>query len=329
MPTTAGGLIFYEEQFETGLWQGFTQFTDAFNDASANALILGDGARKGRRPKEAYLDEIQGLIQRRDPSGNGNLTVASFGDHEQASIKIFRSAPLKLTRQDWIDKGLATETGTRIFGEQFGRGQARDYLNTALAGLVGAIGSIGASAVLDVTATSTMDFPTLNLGLGKFGDARQAIRAMVSYSKVLTDLLGQGLTSQTIAFQVGQTTIYNGAIPAMGLKEIVSDAPPLFVDNTDPTPDNYYTLLLVPQAVKVSTGPSNQVFAFVTGDGNTTPENHKYLLTIEYEYEIKVKGVSYTGAADNPTNAQLATAANWTMVATDRKLGPGVLIKSK
>jgi hypothetical protein len=42
-----------------------------------------------------------------------------------------------------------------------------------------------------------------------------------------------------------------------------------------------------------------------------------------------VKGVSYkSGSDDNPTDAQLAAGSNWELVASDRKLGPGVLVKT-
>lgn len=328
MPLTAGNLIFYEEQFETGVWLGLTQFIDAFNASSGNTILLSAGARKGRKPVETFIDDIAGLIQRRDPSGTGNLTPAAFSDSEHAAIKIFRSAPLTLTRQAWIDRGFNTESGTRMYGIQFGRQQAQDYLNTVISALVGSINAIGSSAVLDITGETvkTMGFDALNRGLGKMGDSRQQVRSLVTYSKPLTDLIGTAFSSQQIAFQVGGTTVFNGGIPSMGLQQILTDAPPLTIPATSADPEQYYSLALVPNAARVKTGPSNQIFSVITGSATSTPENHQYLLSIEWEFEIMLRGVSYTSATVNPNAATLADPASWTLVATNRKLGPGVMI---
>jgi hypothetical protein len=328
--TTAGGMVFYEEQFETGQWAGLTQFLDAFNGASGGTIMLEAGARKGRRPVETVMDDVLGIVQRRNPSGTGTLTPKTFGDSEHAAIKIFRSAPMNLTRQDWVDKGLGDETGTRLFGEQVGAAQAQDYLNTVIAALVGAVTAVGASAIHNITGETvkTMNFGSMNTGLFKIGDRRQSLRSFVAHSKVMGDLVGTAFSSQVIAFQVGNTTIANGGIPSFGLQQIMTDASPLVNLNGSAT-DTYNTLALIPGAATVKTGPSGQQVAPITGTETAAPENIKTRLTLEWEYEIKIRGVSFTGSGDNPNNAALADAANWTLIASDNKLGPGVLFISQ
>lgn len=74
-------------------------------------------------------------------------------------------------------------------------------------------------------------------------------------------------------------------------------------------------------------GPVGNVFAPITGDGSTTPENMQWLLSTEWEFEIDLKGVSYAGAAA-PNNATLATPASWTSFVSNRKLGPGMIIRA-
>lgn len=326
--TTASGMTFYEEQFETGVWLGLTQFIDAFNGASANTIVLDAGARKGRHPSSTVIDDVSGLIQRRNPSGTGTLTPTTFGNSEHKAIKIFRSAPLNLTSQDWVDMGLDTEDGTRLFGEQFGQAQAQDYLNTVLAALVGAITAVGANAILDITGETTkvLTFDALNRGLFKLGDRRQAVRALVAHSKPMRDLIGTAFSSQAIAFQVGNTVIANGGIPSFGLQQVMTDAAPLVNLNGSAT-DTYNVLGLVPLAARVRTGPSRQQVSPITGTAAAAPENQMTRLSIEYEFEIEVKGVSYTNAGDNPTDASLASSGNWTLIASGEKLGPGVLIE--
>lgn len=323
--TTAGGMTFYEEQFESGRWEGLTQFIDAFNGASQNTIMLSAGARKGRKPTSTFIDDVSGLIQRRDPSGTGTLTPKTFGNSEHASIKLFRGAPMNITFQEWVDMGLSTEEGTRLYGVQFGEAQAQDFLNSALSALVGAITAIGADAILDITgeSTKTANFDALNRLLFKLGDRRQAVRALFAHSKAFRDLIGTAFSNQAVAFQVGNTTIANGAIPSFGLQQVMSDADPLVNLNGSLT-DTYNTLALVAGAASVKTGPVRNQSGPILGSASAAPENQMFRLSIEYEFEITIKGVSYTSGTMNPNNATLATAGSWTLVSSDRKLGPGV-----
>lgn len=329
MPTTVSGLTFYEEQFETGLYQGLTQAVDGFNASSGGAITLTNGAAKGRRPTSTFFQHTAGLLQTRDPSGTGTLSPVKVGNAEHKSIKTFHAAPMTFTSQDWEDMGMSDETGTRLFGVMYGESLAQHLLNSAVSALVGSIQAIGATAVHDHSGTGSFDYGVLNAALGKMGDRRQMIRTLVAYSKPLTDLLGQAFTSQQVAFQLGSATIYNGSLPTLGLAVVNTDAPPLFIDLS--TADNYWTLALVPGAIQLKTGPSRRIFNVITGTAAATPENHTWLLSVESSFEIKVRGVSYTGAGDNPNNAALATAGNWTHVtgdSADVKNGPGIAIKT-
>lgn len=333
MGTTVSGMTFYESQFETGVWLGLTQYIDAFNAASGGAILLEPGARKGRKPVQTIVSDVSGLIQSRAPSGTSTKTPTTFSNAEHRAIKLFRTAPMEIARQDWIDMGLSTAEGTRLFGEQFGAAQAQDYLNAAISALVGSITAVGTTAVLDIQAESpnTPTFGALNRTLGKLGDRRSAVRTLVAHSVSMQNLIGTAFSSQQIAFQVGPTTITNGMVPAMGLREVTTDSSALYDAGTSAsTDDTYYTLALVPGAVVIRTGPQNQLFSPITGASGATPENQRWLLSVEYEFEIAVKGVSYKSAStDNPNNAALATSTNWTMFVTDRKLGPGALLKSR
>ena len=331
MPTTVGGLTFYEDQVETGRYLGLTQYIDAFNDSSAGAIQLIDGARKGYRPVSTFVDDVS-LVQRRDPTSTGNLTPTTFSNTEWKAVKVFHAVKHIFRRQDYIDQGLNTEAGSLWIGEQLGYKTGQTYLNSALAALVGAINGIGSTAVLDVTATSTLTFQQINAGLGKMGDMRQSIRALAMPSSAMTGMIDNGLTTQAVAFQIGQTIVYNGLSPAMGLKTVVTDAPALIVAaSASPVlPERYYSLALVPGAIKVKLGPaSTPSLHFVTGTASASPTNEQFLFSTESEIEIEVKGVSYTAVANFPNDSDLATSGNWTLVAANRKLGPGVAIYTK
>lgn len=325
--TTVSGMTFYEEQLETGIYEGLTVAVDAFNASSGNALLLEVGARKGRKPVRTFIEGVSGLIQRRDPSSDSDtLTPTTFSNSEHRAIKIFRSAPFNLRRQDWVDMGLDSEEGTRLFGIQFGQLQVLDYLQAVASALVGAITAIGATAILDITGETvkTANFDALNRASFKLGDFRSALRTIVAHSKFYQDLIGKALTDQVIAFQVGNTTIRDGSILSLGLQQVMTDVDSLVNLNGSAT-DTYNTLLLVAGAGRVKTGPSGSQVSPVVGTATAAPANQLTRLSIEYEYEIEIKGVSYKAASgDNPNNAALATASNWELVGANVKQGPGV-----
>lgn len=331
MPTTVSGLTFYEDEFETGMYQGLTQAVDGFNASSGGAIQLTVGARKGRAPKHTFFRSPSGLIQRRDPTSTGTLAPVVMGNAEKSTIKIFSAAPMHWRSQDWEDQGMSDAMGSNLFGIAYGEALAEQYMNSAVAALIGAISEIGATAIEDVSGTGTLDYGVLNSAMWKMGDRKAALRTMVAYSAPLRDLMGQMFTSQQVAFQLGQTTIYNGSpVASLGLQVVNTDAPPLFVNNTGT--DHYWTLALREGAVKLKTGPTRTVFGLVTGTVGATPENQTWLLSVEYSFELEVEGVSYTGGSVsvNPNDAALADAANWTDVTGGSvKHGPGIAIKSQ
>jgi hypothetical protein len=330
MPTTVSGLTFFDTQFAAGQVQGVTQYIDAFNASSSGAIILEGGAARGRQPAHTYFQQTAGLIQARDPSGTGTLTPKKLANATQKSIKRFVSAPTVYSAQDWADLGMSSEQQTFLFGEQYGKQLAQTYINSAISALVGAVQAIGATAIYDYSGTGTFGYVPLNSGLGKMGDMRQSLVALVAHSKPLTDWIGTAFSTQTIAFQMGSTTVYNGSVPTMNMKLVNTDAPALFVDNTGT--DHYWSIALVPGAVRIKEGPSRSAFSLVTGTTAATPENQTYLLSIESEFEIEVLGATWNVATNNPNDATLATAGSWahaTGASVDAKNGPGILIKSQ
>jgi hypothetical protein len=333
MATTASGLTFYEDQFETGFWEGITQYIELFNANSGGAIRLEEGSRKGRKPVRTFMSTPAGVIQRRDPSGTGTLTPVNFSNSEHRAVKIFRSAPVIWRRQDWVDQGMSDDAGQMLYGEMFGRLQAQDLVNTAIAALVGAINAIGATALLDITgeSTKTPTFGAYSRLMNKLGDQRQAVRTLISHSTPLGTFIVNSINTQATAFQLGATTIYSGMIPAMGLKTLSTDAPGLLIEATSASGsvDTFNSLALVEGAVRIKTGSMGVGFTLIPGTTSAVPENLTWLLQTEYEFELEVRGVSYKAAsADNPTAATLAASGNWSLVAADRKLGPGALLLS-
>ncbi len=322
------GFVFYDEQFGGGSYEGQSQIITGFDATGGGAIRLVGGSAVGRRRKSTFFTAPgSSPVTRRDPSSAGTVTPALFSNVGYTDIKVYRSFVHDWTNQDFLDLGLGTEEGQRLAGIQFGEFKAKDMLNTALAALIGAFGAIGSAVTLDISgaATPTLNHPALNSGYAKLGDHSSSIVSLFMHSKPWHDLIGDAIVNQN--FAAGQLAIYEGTTRTGGRVPVVTDDPSLF--DATPNPDNYLTMGLVPDAVHVEdTEPEARVFGPVTGAVAAAPANITWRLQVNWAYTLKVKGMSYSSATDNPDSSGLATAGNWTQAVTSSKLGPGVIIRS-
>ncbi len=330
MPTTVSGLTFFNEQFETGAYQGLTQFIDGFNANSGGAIVLIGGAEKGRVTSSTFFQRHQ-PIQRRDPSANADLTPTRFSNVEKQRTKLYYAAPTDWNTQDWIDQGLSDQEGTRLFGISYGEDLGQNMLNSALAALIGAIGEVDDdSSASAISAPGTeMTYGAINAAKGLLGDRRGALNTIVSHSVPLVQLDDQAFTSQQIAFRLGGTNFFPGGI-SLGLRVVNTDATILFTDVTTSGADTYNSLLLQPGAITIRTGETRQSLNEVVGTRALTPANQQWRMNVWTEVELEVMGVSYTAAGINPVDSDLATLGNWTAVTDgDVKNGPGVILTTQ
>lgn len=329
MPTTPSGLQFFPDQFTTGRWEGLAQFITGFNAASANAIRLSPGNVRGRRRNTTFFNTNASFVQRRDPEATGDTTWQTLGNATHTSIKVYRNSRYLYRKTEYADLGLSEMDGQILWGQQFGALQAQDMLNTALAALTGAVEAIGASAIHDITGatTKTMSYDAINLGMAKMGDAGMNVAAICMHSKPWYDLIGDALLNQKFA-PAGANLIINEGVPrTMNRTSVVTDSPS-FID-TVPDPDQYKALGLFADAVTVELNPEDEAMEFgvITGSAAATPENISAGLMVDYAFTINIRGVRYAEASvNNPDAATIADSSNWSLVASNRKLGPGFMI---
>jgi len=314
----------YNEEFYGGMVETLTQNADAFNAASNGALKLVPTRRKGDQVKESFLKLIANLITRRDTTSVAAVTDLKAEMGENIAIKINRKiGPIAQTLDAWRKVGLDSSQLSFVVGQQVGQAVAVDYINTALSALVTAL-LTQATAGFDHSAESptTMTHSALVSGMGKLGDAAGRIVCYVMHSKPYFDLMGQSIADKI--FEVAGVTIREGTIATFGKPTIVLDSPAL--TNVTPTPDDFYVLGLVPGAATVEESEEREIVSDVI----TGLENLVGRVQGEYAFNLGIKGFTWDSAAGvQPTDAALATAANWDLTATSIKDGPGVIITTK
>ena len=311
----------YNDQFYSGMLEEADQNLNVFNAASANTIILQSRLIRGNYEYESFLEDISGVVTRRDVTSVSAPGDLDWTQDEFVSVKINRKiGPVAKTLDSWKKIGQNADEFSFKMGQLAQREKMKDMINTALIAVEAAIQ--GQSALnFDATGLSpdTATHGHLVSALAKFGDASQKVRCWVGYSKPTHDLLAQAITDKIT--NVADVVIREGSTATLNRPLVVIDAPALH-DANGSLADSYNWLGLVPGAVVVTEAEQETVaFELVTG-----LENLAYRYQHEYAYTIKVKGFRWdvTSGGANPTDGAVGTTTNWDKAATSDKSLAGV-----
>lgn len=313
----------YQTEFDAGWIEGLAQEVDVFNQKSNGALLLGSEIYKGSYYKEAGYDRIADLVQERDVTSNAAVTPKTMSLLEHVGVdKAMRIGPVKETHENFNRRGVSVDE----FAFTIGRQAAGDYLKKALDHTVAALIGSTPAAMTDATAnTATTNYKHLLKGMRKFGDQQAAVAAILMNSEAWYDLREDGLDNYKIDDVAGMQ-IVTGYAGAMGKPIIVSDIAALNYDSGSSDYKNRIFFLRQGAVSVEQRGPIN----LVVKEDETGNENIQVLYQSEYNYLIKVLGRSWipgTGGI-NPSEAALATAANWTSI-FDNKLTAASLVETE
>lgn len=328
---TASGFVIHEDEYYMGMTEVLQQNTDVFNGASRDGIRLVAGQSEGHFQKEAFFKEIASLVTRRDITSTAAVADGALGSAEVVSPKVNRKVGPIANTLDSLKKIASDEREfSLLLGQQVGKAKLVDYVETLLKSGVAALSGVttgGPSGsglhYKNIAAGEVLTLQKLNSAFSYFGDARERIVCLVMHSLKYADIVSQQL--DIACDSVAGATIYNGTVGTLNRPVIVTDSPSLIKpDGVALGTDSYYTLALTPDAlVAQDSEQDTMVSDLVTG-----AENLFIRIQGEHAYNVKLKGFSYAGATANPTDAALATTANWAKAFTDVKALAGVLIET-
>ena len=314
-------MIVFNEQVQDVATETIAQSVDAFNAASGGTLLLGSGSTLGDYVEEASYKLISSLVSRRDAYGTGALSTKAIEQLKDVSVKIDQSVgPMEWTAEQFARLMKSEDEAGLIIGEQAAQAMIQDYLNTASAALVGAIGA-NSAMVNDYSATGTAKLVELNSTAGLLGDRQMQLAAWLMHSKVFTDLTNEAVTNTSQLYVVGNIRVMQDGL---GRRYIVTDAPAL--QNLTPTPDEYHTLGLVAGAAMIETSPFRSQTV-----GVVAAENMGTIWKGESSFTMGLKGYAWdiANGGKSPDDAALALGTNWDKIATSDKDTAGVLFISQ
>lgn len=293
------------------------QMIDKFNGASNGSIRLTTEGFDGDFLQESFFAAIH-TAQRRVNRYASN-TAASVTDLTQLqhnSVKVaggfgpIRYEPSQLT---WLRK--PTAEGIEVASRNFAEALLADQLNTAIAALVAAIENTSA-VKNDVSATAGVSYVAMNAAHAKFGDRSGDLVAQVMDGQTYHKLIAANLTNTPQLFKAQNVRV----VDLLGKAVIVTDAPALYLAGT---PNKNKVLSLAAGAAVVHDG-SDVISNINTVNGK---ERIETTMQVDYTFGLGLKGYAWNTSTGgkSPTDAALATGANWTKVASDIKHTAGVI----
>lgn len=307
----------FNEYLKAATIETLAQDVAKFNAASAGSIQLTTQGIDGDFLQESFWAGIHSAQRRVDRyAANGAQTATPLSQKQYDTVKIaggFGPILWEPGQLSWVQK--SPEEALEVISRNLSEAIMADQLNTAIAALVAAIAN-QAGATNDVSATAGVTYSAINTAHAKFGDASARIVAQVMTGAMYHKLIGQNLANAEKLFTFSGVTI----VDILGKAAIITDAPALFAAGT---PDKQKVLSLVNGAAVVSDG-SDLITNIQTNNGKNRIET---TMQADYTFGLGLKGFTWDTAngGKSPTDAELATGANWDLVANSVKASAGVI----
>jgi len=312
----------YNSEFYGAWLTGLAQSVDAFNEASNMAISLGSEDYIGSFYKDAGYDRVENLITRRNVEANGVIADSSMDLAEIIGVDLANKiGPVTETEEAFKRRGRTVNEMAQVLGQQASQDFLKRALDQIVAALIGTT-SVGTALTHSALAAAKTNQKHLLSGMRMFGDKGREVTAYLMNSEAFYDLTEDKIDNYTIDTVAG-VQIVNGPIAgALGKPIIVVDV----------------------QALKFDAGAGdkkNRIFALMTGSASalqrgdvrisvsevTDRENLSVRFRGEYNYLVKMLGYAWnTASGINPTDAALATPANWLRVFDPKLCGAAQIV---
>lgn len=305
----------YQTEFYTAVLEELARNVDVFNEGSNGTLILGSEDYMGDYIKETMYDRIGSLITRRDVTVNTAVADLYMALNEYVGVDVaHRIGPVFESIENFERRGRSIDEMGAVIGRQF----AQDFMARGLDLLVSSLvaATDGVASLKDATDnTSTANYKHLLKAQKLFGDQFKNVGAYLMNSEAFFDIADDALSNYVIENVAGMQIVTGVSSGAMGKPIIVADIPSLQYDAGAGDLKNRI-LALTDMAGRVIERTGRRI---VIEDNVTGQEN----LGIRYQAEtntvIELKGYAWdTSAGRNPTDAALATTANWNLVSDSK-----------
>ncbi|KKL87447.1 hypothetical protein LCGC14_1934620 [marine sediment metagenome] len=325
MAVSARSDVVIPEILETEQYRGLAEILDVFNSASggcitltsANAQQASEGGEYTQWRRFKSMSSLDNRVDTDNPTNTATaikLTMASGSSVRQSR----RLGPVNFADDAPDTAGLTREQWNGNIGQQFAETQFKTIRNNVIAAAVAAVDSVdtptanchikdvarGAASGAKVPITASY----LNQFLALMKDHREDIELFVMPSAVFADLVGDQIANFKVD-RVAGTLLYTDVPAAFGRRVLVADVPALETSLTS----SYYTKYTVLGLGAGALTARIVADSLVDVDRDLDTESVRNILRKDYWVDYFLRAIKWapSGSTPNPTDAQLATAANW------------------
>ncbi|MCV4343316.1 major capsid protein [Pseudomonas capsici] len=299
------------------------QMVERFNAASGGAILLTTDGFDGDFLQTSFYAGLAGARRRVDRYGpNSAVTPVDLTQIKHNTVKVaggFGPVRYEPGQMTWLRK--PTAEGIEVASRYFAESLLQDQLNTAIAALVAAISNQGAAATVDVSGSKKVDYIAVNDSHALFGDNSSRLIAQVMDGAQFHAFVGQNLTNAEQLFKSDSVRV----VDILGRLVVVTDAPALYsAATTTPTAPAKRRVLSLTQGAATVHDTRDLISNIDTSNGG---ERISTTLQIDYTFGVGLRGYAWDTAngGASPTDAALATGANWDKVVDSVKHTAGVL----
>jgi len=305
-----------------------------FNDATGGAILIttdNSGQMAGGFSEEAFFGWVDGLIRRRNPAGDADLTLKQLTNKMDNMIRLaWTTELLDLSGHwwDWIGRDNALAAAT--FGPMLAQQTLQAYINRSVAILKATVGS-NPSTFRDATKATTekrqrISYSNLVLAADMFGDAADSLNAWIMPRTSRTALLLNNMNNTESLFSFGTVNVTRDV---EGRTIVTTDDPNLRdIDQSSGNIDNWILGLRPGAIIMRELGDFEDLTQKIGGKENIKKTYQAQWSTtcnvMGYKYDVaQLRGNTYASATD----AAIATPANWSQVTNNHKETAGVALK--
>ena len=307
----------YDTEIYTTTIELLGQKLDAFNAASAGAIVLNTNAWRGNYTKESFFQSLAGAQRRVDRNAANNAQAATnLAQGEFVGVKVaggFGPITFEPAQMSWLLE--SPESAIMAISEGFSDALLADQLNTVVGCAVAAVENI-ATLVNDVSASAGLTQQALNAGHFKFGDMQGMLVADVMHSSGNEKLIDNALANGEQLFVSSNVTV----VSILGKVMVVSDIPALYVAGT---PNKTKVLSIVAGGAIVE----NSSDIITNMDTTNGRERIETTWQADYTFGVKLKGYAWDVAngGASPEDSELFTGTNWDIAVANNKHSLGTL----
>lgn len=319
---TIADFVIYDEEFQNAYTETLAQQVDFYNAASRGTIVLTSKSILGNFEKMSFFKSLASatLVNHRDPASVSAITAEKIEQGEKIGVKLNRYSYIQNTLDSFKKIGQGEASFSQEVGILTAMASAEDQFNTGIATLAGGLQVTGGHAVQG-DGTANIDFKGVNALRFAYGDNYDAIKVLVMHSATAKAFVDLNIDEKLDT--VAGVTIQTASIASLGIPILITDSPSLASAVTGLTGANAVLALTSDACILVDSEAPTADVQRLQGS-----ENLMLSMQREWAFNVSLKGISYTDTTVSPTNAALATPANWTKTATDIKHIAGVMFDS-